>query len=124
MNSIKAGFYILNVFACVDGRVDSSEITIVFDFLADNFEGEFNLEEEVRYLDSLDYDTRIKIFYEAAEYLRHTISLQSKVNLLEYVLDLIIVDNRIEPQELQLLRELGRVWGIDTEQLLYEKLNG
>jgi uncharacterized tellurite resistance protein B-like protein len=123
MNSIKAGFYILNIFACIDGRVDPSEITIIFDFLADNFEGEFNLEHEVAMLDTLDYNQRLQLFYQAAEYLRQTISLQSKINLLEYILDLIIIDKRIEQQELDLLRELGKIWGIDSEHLLYERLN-
>jgi len=123
MNSIKASFYILNVFATIDGNVDPSEITIIFDFLADNFEGEFNLEKEVVFLDSLNYDQRISLFFEAAEFLRRTVSLQSKINLLEYILDLIIVDNKIEPQELQLLKELGKIWGIDSERLLYNKLH-
>ncbi len=123
MNSIKAGFYILNIFAYADGIVDPSEVTIVFDFLADNFEGEFNLEEEVRFLDHLDNRQKLALFYEAAEYLRQAVSLNSKINLLEYIMDLIIVDKRIESQELDLLRELGAVWGIDTERLLYEKLN-
>ncbi len=122
MNSIKAGFYLLNIFACADGNADSSEITIVFDFLADNFEGEFSLEEEVKYLDSLSYNEKLQLFYKAAEYLKHVVSLQSKINLLEYILDLIIVDKRIEPQEMELLQELGKIWGINTEHLLYERL--
>ncbi len=123
MNSIKASFYILNIFAIADGQSDPSEITVIFDFLAENFEGEFNLEEEVIFLDSLSLEEKMQVFNEAAIYLKNNVSLRSKINLVEYILDLIVADNRLEKQEIQLLDYLGQIWGIDTEQLLREKLN-
>ncbi len=114
MNTIQAGFDILVLLAAVDGRIDRSEMEVIKVYVDDNFSGEFDIQNEIALLRSLDGQDKLRYFGEAADLIKEDTSTPSREALVDFALELIMKDGILHPREKFMVSLLGEHWGIDV----------
>lgn len=120
MNLAQAVFDILFIFSTVDGMIDDKEIELIDDFLENCADNNFDLNEEVAELDNMKFEEKLKLFADAAEYIKH-LPLEKKTEIIELAFRLIHADGQISGNEAELFTLLRNYWEIDTEQYLFDK---
>lgn len=123
MNTIQAGFDILVLLAAVDGTISRGEMEIIKQYVDDNFDGEFDINNETALLRSLDGQAKLRYFAEAAHTIRSDSTHPSREALILFALELIIKDGVLHPHERFLVNLLGEHWGMDTQALTQEFLD-
>ena len=68
MNKTEAGFHILMILSKADGRIDTSESDVLFEFLEKNFKEPVDLIKEQAFLMAYPLDTVMDHFLETAEH--------------------------------------------------------
>ncbi|GEM_PF-5876003 len=121
MNLIQAGFDILCVFAISDGHLDEREDRIITEYLQANFEGEFDIKNEFQFLISLNEKGLLRIVEEAAIFFDETTTMENKLSILDFCLDLSEADGKVTDEEFDLLNFVCEIWGIDFNKFLDSK---
>ena len=104
-----------------DGHFDENERVIVYEFLQANYEGEFDVEAELQLLHALNGKGLVQRLTEAAHYIDNSTSMESKLKLLKFSIELIAADGKITENEYGLFAIVAEIWGVDLDRYLNTK---
>jgi uncharacterized tellurite resistance protein B-like protein len=118
MNVIQAGFDLLALLSAIDQRPDASEFDVIGEFLTANHDGQFDAEEELDMLCSLDETGMEERFDQAADFFKSKTSEQERHALLDFALRVIFADGKVDERETRFFKNLGNRWGIDVQKIV------
>ncbi len=123
MQSIQAGFDILVLLAAIDGHIAREEMEVIRQYIEENFDGEFHIQNEISLLRSMSGQSKLDYFSEAADTIKADTDLPSREAMIRFSLELIQKDGVIHEKERALVALLGQHWGIDTLKMVQEFLD-
>lgn len=123
MEVVQAGFNILYLFGCADGNVDDSELDVIKDYLMDNYNDEFPLDRELMLINSMSDTEKEDRFREAAYTLNDKLTMDDKMKMLEFSLELITSDRKIDLNEIRYFSTIGDIWSIDVKDFVRKKMD-
>lgn len=124
MTIIEAGYKILVLLAISDKNYHAKEAKNIKTFLEKHFHEitDFRFMEIHEELVRLNYESRLEKLIEAAEVFKDSKSAKNKLRMVNYALNLIIIDRKITNEERLRFKVLGEFWDIDLERFINKKL--
>ena len=114
----EAAYYILKVFAAIDGEIEPQETNQIYTFLANHFYNGSLEQDEVEYLenqgDVSGYEAIVRIQQASTCFVLEPLEIRQK--LLDFVYELICADNKIVPEERSLFTDLAEYLFVDADQ--------
>lgn len=122
MGVIKSGFDILFIISAADGESTPEEVQSAMDYLQEQFDESFDIDAEINRLTSLDSGQKVQsVFEEAAKDLNENLTMEGKLQMLDYVVAMIFADEKVHENETALFRGLAATWGIDPDSYLADR---
>lgn len=122
MNLVQAGYEILTILAIADGIFDDSEKQVIIDFIENNYEGDFNIENEDAFLRKLTVEKKLETqFITAAQFFKANVCSENRYKMLDFAFDLVVADGDIADEEATLFNLLGDYWEIDMDLYFTQK---
>ncbi|MGM0410274.1 MAG: hypothetical protein ACQEQF_05865 [Bacillota bacterium] len=114
---IRDTFIILIITSFAEGdSASEKKRKLIMGFLEDNFDGSFDPDEEVEKLNLLTDDGYIKEFRSAAKRLDSVLDITDKTVVLDFMSQIIFIDENLNEMEGYLLKMLSEIWGINLEK--------
>lgn len=119
MDKFQAAFEILFILCAVDGHVDQREIKVVSQFLQENIKAiNFNPEAVIKNIYKLNGDGVIEELNHAAMVFKANASVQDRITILNFAVELLSADGKISDEEMYFLNFLGELWNIDMKAFI------
>ncbi len=123
MELINACFEIIVCLSIVDKELHKSEEKMISAFIRNNFNNDVDLKKKVSDIQNLNESNFNKTFLNAVEFLNDQISVNKKMLILDFVLNLIFADNKLTIGEKKLFDILGEKWEINIQEFFERKFS-
>lgn len=113
MNKTEAGFHILMILSLVDGNIQSSESSVVLEFLEESFQQPIEIIREQAFLRACPADERLNHFTETAQQFFKISSIGERNKLLAFAMKVVMADEKMENEENVYINTLYDCWGLE-----------
>jgi len=119
MDRYESAFSILYVISSVDGEIDPSETEIIMKFLKENQkEIKFDRNAAIRSMVLLnEKELKERLNQAAHDFLKNS-DEEERLKLLNFALNLVISDGKIDAEEIRMFNILGKVWDINIDKFI------
>ncbi|MCG9881085.1 MAG: TerB family tellurite resistance protein [Bacteroidia bacterium] len=113
MNKTEAGFHLLMTLSLVDGQIESSESSIVLNFIEENFSDPIEIIKEQAFIRACPEEDRLQHFTETAQQFYSISTPEERNKLIEFAMKVVMADKKMEANENQYINALYDCWGLD-----------
>lgn len=123
MDKFQATFEILYLLSTVDGSLDDAEVDVIGDFIKQNSGYiNFDIKQTIAAIESLTPDGKLEELVLAAKVVNDSASAKDKNIILNFALELIAADGKLDENEKDIFQALAQVWNIDIKRFLEQKV--
>jgi len=108
-----AGYHMLMILSGVDGDFAASEQKVIEKYIKSNFSPAENIDEQTKFLKSLNKDQYMDCFVKAANDFYWNTEEQQRNDFLDFAFKLIKADDKITKEENQYINELYNSWDFE-----------
>ncbi|MEX0965828.1 MAG: TerB family tellurite resistance protein [Bacteroidia bacterium] len=116
------GYQILMILAIVDGEYEENEIDVILNFIKENYTQEINLEELNDRLSELPQSQQLEYLEKLVKGFNMLSSHDQRVHFLNFAIDLVSADNKIEPEEKRTLSKIASFWNVDYDTSILKRM--
>ena len=113
MNKTEAGFHILMMLSLVDGSIQSSESSVILNFLEENFNEPIEIIKEQAFIRACPAEERLQHFTESAQQLYAISSQEDRDKFIAFAMQVVMADKKMENEENAYINALFDCWGLD-----------
>jgi uncharacterized tellurite resistance protein B-like protein len=113
MNKTEAGFHILMMLSLVDGNIQSSESSVILDFLEENFSEPIEIIKEQAFIRACPEEDRLQHFTESAQQLYKISNPADRDKFIAFAMQVVMADKKMEQAENAYINALYDTWGLD-----------
>ncbi len=124
MNLKQAAYEILVMLLVCDGEYDDNEGRTIREFLEDNHDGSFDPHASNLVIQELDGPGLDALMRERAAFVKAGSTVDDRVAILEFGVDLIMGDDELSEDENRLVRELADTWEVPLQPIATRVLSG
>ena len=119
MDRYESAFIILYAISSIDGEINVSETELIMKFLKENREEiKFDHRALIGTMVLLSEDELKEKLNKAAQEFKNLSTEEERLKLLNFALNLVISDGRIDANEIRMFNILGKVWEIDIDKFI------
>ena len=109
-NKALSGLHLLMILSHVDGHMADEETRVAGKYISRHFNGDFQLEKEMQYLNALSEEQYFSHFKECMDHFYSKSSTHERADLVKFAVEMVKADRKITPEENVYLNELLTGW--------------
>jgi uncharacterized tellurite resistance protein B-like protein len=113
MNKTEAGFHILMMLSLVDGSIQSSESSVILDFLEENFSEPIEIIKEQAFIRACPEEDRLQHFTESVQQFYSISNAADRDKFIAFAMQVVMADKKMEQAENAYINALYDTWGLD-----------
>ena len=113
MNKTEAGFHILMMLSLVDGSIQSSESSVILDFLEESFSEPIEIIKEQAFIRACPEDERLQHFTESAQQFYKISTTTDRDKFIAFAMQVVMADKKMEQAENAYINALYDTWGLE-----------
>lgn len=110
MQKAVSGYHLLMILTNVDGRLNVKEDLVIKDWLSKKFSEKVDLDNEMEVISSLSQEDYPIHFHEHMNLFYTNTTNEERVEFLQFAMDIIKADGKIDPEENKFFNELFDAW--------------